>query len=152
MEHLGHPRCGPELTRVRNPGLNPIGLQLASHAQQARTWTAIGWEPIDLVTGIAPIALDQTIALGQIRRIRSDQLHRGLVTLHTARFGMLVRQHGVVPVVLLVPVVLIFPGRFLCSIAGSVVCMLERERLPRASMTGSTAHDLGGVRRLAGQV
>ena len=151
VEDLGHPGGRTVVTRVGDPRLDPVGRQLALHLEQGRTRAALGREPLDLVARVAAVALDEAVALGHDRGVLGDQLHRGGVALHAPGLGVLGGQHRVVPVVLLVPVVLVGPGLLLGGVAGTVVDVLEGQRLAGPPVARGAAELLGGVRRLARQ-
>jgi hypothetical protein len=100
------------------------------------------------VAGVAAVLLEQPVSLGDLRRRVGDELHRALVALHARRLDVRVREHRVVPVVLLVPAVLLLPLLLLVLVGGAVVGAHEVEGLAAAAVADRAPDVLEGVRRL----
>ena len=145
-----HPGAGLDGARVAEPAGHPFFVELRADLRQVRAGFPQALEPDRLVAGVAPRPFVH--AVGQVQVVGLGDEHLSPVALGARSLGHPARQHGIVPEMRLLPVVLLFPFRHLLARRRAVGGVDERDRLPHPFVANRAPGRLQGVRRRAADV
>ena len=135
-----------EGVRICNPPSRPLGRHFRSDGLEVGPRLHPPFIFVDFVTGIAAGPLHELQAQIQVFRPRDDGLAR--VALETARFRILQGDHGGIPVVKGLPVVLFLPFLLLFVTGGGVGRRHEVCPTAPSAMTGGASEVFQGMRRI----